>query len=625
MSLDPQWSEELADPGGPQQPLRAGTVRNGILGDITWAITTDVTLRGRYASVFTWGQYLVESHPSFSDASIQTKKQAIYTLEKILALGTLRYQRSADVEAGSSGLVGKDRIDVDEILKTDPIDLSTISLREGSTGVQLTNTNRYYLFLRDRDTELGITGVGRELATAVDEQISDNRDRLVECLLSESVSVADHDRFTDTLGFQTLYADPDTHSNELDVLRRVFLGLVSWDTDSETATLDPLPEELDAKVFPHLRYEASDRRFEDELRDDVESEIIRLQRAWSLFMLQVTQEYQAPSGDGLYQLDPVAQTIFGEFRIIARLFWLQEFTTVMLRLQLWLLCEYLERALPGAVPRNQLFKDLLGDQINKSAAATFATTQGSGGDPATQARVARELALYGQTPVLTSQIELSEPEGELNNIGELRSKVASELTDGWDATPSSVTTSRVVRGLQSIVGPLDDVSPREMVTTTWQQALGQSLSLLVMILERYRSITKRHPVVGSYMKARHGREPVSLPQLETYLGDYDDDTPLSAVARDVVSDLVIDVHDRVVLDRLPNNNPNRLSFSYAADQDAYRYESGTSQLGRNYLRYKLMQNMLLDLGFITAIGDSAELTVDGEEFLARARRGASES
>jgi len=123
------------------------------------------------------------------------------------------------------------------------------------------------------------------------------------------------------------------------------------------------------------------------------------------------------------------------------------------------------------------------------------------------------------------------------------------------------------------------------------------------------------------MQARHGSEPVSLPQLETYLGDYDDSTPLTAVARDVVTDLVIDVHDRVVLDRLPNNNPNRLSFSYAADQDAYRYESGTSQLSRNYLRYQLMQNMLLDLGFITAIGDSAELTTDGEEYLARARLG----
>lgn len=623
MSLDPQWSEKLADPGGPQQPLRAGTVRNGILGDITWAITTDVTLRGRYASVFTWGQYLVESHPSFSDASIQAKKQAIYTLEKILALGTLRYQQSADVEAGTSGLVGKDRIDIEEILETDPIDLSTFSLREGSTGVQLTNTNRYYLFLRDRDTELGITGVGRELATAVDEQLSDYRDRLVECLLNESVSIADLDRFTDILSFQTLYTEPETHSNELDVLRRVFLGLVSWDNNLETASLDPLPEELDAKAFPHLRYEVSDRRYEDELRDDVESEIIRLQRAWSLFMLQVTQEYQAPSGDGLYQLDPVAQTVFGEFRIVARLFWLQEFTAVMLRLQLWLLCEYLERTLPSAVPRNQLFEDLLADQINTSAAAAFATTQGSGENPASQARVARELALYGQTPVLTPQIELSEPDGELTNLGELRSKVPSELTNEWDAT--SVNTSMVVRGIQSIVAPLDDVSPQDMVTTTWQQALGQSLSLLVMILERYRSITERHPVVGSYMQARHGSEPVSLPQLETYLGSYDDDTALTAVARDVVTDLVIDVHDRVVLDRLPNNNPNRLSFSYAADQEAYRYESGTSQLGRNYLRYQLMQNMLLDLGFITAIGDSAELTTDGEEFLARARRGANES
>lgn len=625
MSLDPQWSLKLVDSGGPQQPLRAGTVRNGILGDITWAITTDVTLRRRYASVFTWGQYLVETHPAFSDASVQAKKQAIYTLEKILALGTLRYQRSADIEAGTSGLVGKDRIDIDELFRTNPLDLSAFSLRDGSTGVQLTNTNRYYLFLRDRHTELGITGVGHELATTFDEQVSDHRDRLVECLLSESLSIADLDQFSGILSFQTLYADPDTHSDELDILRRVFLGLVSWDSDSETAMLDPLPKDLDTDVFPHLRYEASDRRYEDEFRDDVESEILRLQRAWSLFILQVTQEYQAPSGDGMYQLDPVAQTVFEEFRIIARLFWLQEFTAVMLRLQLWLLCEYLERALPSAVPRTQLFDDLLGDQINASAAAAFDTTRGSGKDPATQARVARELALYGQTPVLTPQLELTDPDREISNLGELRSKVTSELTNGWDSTPTSVTTSMVLRGLQGIVAPLGDVSPRGAVTTTWQQALGQSLSLLVMIIERYRSITERHPVAGSYMQARHGSEPVSLSQLETYLSGYDDATTLTAIARDVVTDLVIDVHDRVVLDRLPNNNPNRLSFSYAADQDAYRYESGTSQLSRNYLRYQLMQNMLLDLGFITAIGDSAELTTDGEDFLARARRGATES
>ena len=129
-------------------------------------------------------------------------------------------------------------------------------------------------------------------------------------------------------------------------------------------------------------------------------------------------------------------------------------------------------------------------------------------------------------------------------------------------------------------------------------------------------------MVGSYMQARHGDEPVSLPQLESYLGGIPDDTPLTAVAQDVVTDLVINAHDRVVLDRLPNNNPIKLSFSYAADQDAFRYESGTSQLGRNYLRYQLMQQMLLDLGFITAVGDGAELTADGGEFLARARRGA---
>ncbi|WP_436932451.1 hypothetical protein [Halosimplex halobium] len=621
MVFDPQWSERLTASGGPTQPLHAASVRNGILGDITRAITTDVTLRGRYASVFTWGQQLVTTHPEFADTSMQTKKQALYTLEKVLALTTLRYQQHDDVEAGTSGLVGKNRLNASDLLESDPIDLSAFTLRDGATAVRLSNTNRYYLYLRSRDTELGLTGVGEALAAVLDSQIEPYRDQIVETLVTESVTQADLDQFADTLSLQSLYADAEAHADELDILMNAVLGYVSWDSDRETVTVDTVPDSIDVDVFPYLRYETSDRRFENEYRDTVASEIHRLQRAWTIFILQTIETYQT-TADSQYRLDGTARDVFAEFRLIARGYWLQEFAAVVLRLQLWLFCEYLERALPQAVPYDRVFTDLSTETVEASTQAAFDIELAPGSSSADQARVARELALYGQTPVTTPTVQLpSSPEGTIADLGTLRDEVTTQLASGWDETTAAARTSTLVRALQSIVDPLDSVSPQDSVIETWQRTLGYSLTLLMMILKRYRDLTTSHPVVDAYLRQEHGDDRVSLPQLDTYFSGFDDQLPITDVGQRVISDLVIDVHERVVRDRLRNSSPNRFSFSYDAEQDALRYVSGTSPLGREYLRYGLMQQLLLDIGLVTTVDDDAQLTARGSDLLARARQG----
>ena len=622
MPLDPEWSEELTSSGGPGQPLHAISVRNGLLGTINRAITTDVTLRGRYASMFTWGQYLVETHPAFSDASITEKKQAIYTLEKILALGSFRYQETHDVEAGTSGLVGKDRLRASHILDDDPIDLSSFSLRDGATAVRLTNTNRYYLFLRDRDTELGTTGVGKELTEAVDQRTTDYRDALVECLINESVSLNQLDTFADTTSLQTLYTDTDTHSDERDILTRVYLGLISWDSDSKTAALDSLPDVLDLRILPYLQYETAERRFENELRDDVASEILRLQRAWTLFMLQVIDEYDTSSTTGEYSLDSAAQSVFDEFQQFARVYWLQEFSAVILRHHLWLFCEYLQRELPGSTPYARIFSDLLTDRIAAGAAGAFELSLEPECESTTQARAARELALYGSTRQNVSEICLPElSPTSIATLGDLRVRVRDYLTQDWSKTAPAVTTSNLTRGLRKLTESLDDVSSQADIIETWQHALGHSLTLLVMICERYRRIAEETPVIGTYVSSQTGDDQASVSSLESRLASYGDETSLATLGQEIIERVVIGEHERIVRQRLSNNNPIRLSFSYDASADAFRYESGTSPINREYLRYRRMQQMLLDLGLITTNDDDARLTSRGEDLLARGRRG----
>lgn len=626
MSLDPQWSEQLTDSGRPQAPLHATSVRNGLLGTITRAITTDVALRGRYASVFTWGQYLVETHPAFSEASIADKKQAIYTLEKILALGTFRYQETHDVVAGSSGLVGKNRLRADHIFDSNPIDLSSFSLRDGTTAVQLTNTNRYYLLLRDRDTELGITGVGRELAEVVDQRIDKYRDELVECLIDESVSLDQLDTFADTFTFQTLYANPDGHSDELDVLNRVFLGLISWDAGSGTATLSALPDAVDLNILPYLQYETAERRFEDELRDDVASEILRLQRAWTLFILQLIDEYNTPREASEYSLDATAQSVFDDFRQFARVYWLQEFSTVMVRYHLWLFCEYLQRELPGSAPSEQLFSDLLTDRVPAGVAGAFELTLDPGTDSTTQARAAREMALYGSTPQTVPAIQLLElSTTSMSTLGDLRARVRGHLTQDWSETEPAVTTSTLTRGLQKLTASLNDVSPQAEVLEIWQHVLGHSLALLVMICERYRNIAEEIPVIDTYVRSLTSVDRASVASLERRLANYGDEMPLTDLGQEILEWVVIGEHERIVRQRLPNNNPIRLSFSHDKSADAFRYESGASPIRREYLRYGSMQLVLLDLGLITTNDDEASLTSRGYDLLTRGRRGGDES
>lgn len=625
MTIDPQWSAQLTSSGGPEQPLHATSVRNALLGRITRAITTDVTLRGRYASIFTWGKHLVETHPKFSEASTEEKKQAIYTLEKILALATFRYQETNDVVAGTSGLVGKNRIRSSDIIDNDPVDLSSLSLRDGNTAVRLTNTNRYYLYLRDRDTELGVTGVGKELGQALDRSTAAFQDELVECLLNESVSLDQLDTFSDTISFQTLYSNPEDHSDEIDILTRVFIGLVSWDAESETATLDSLPEAIDLRILPHLQYETDERRFENEFRDDVASEILRLQRVWTLFILQVIDEYEKSPETRNYSLDATAKSVFYEFRQLARVYWLQEFTAVMLREHLWLFCEYLQCELPGSAPREKIFTDLLTDRVAAGAATAFELSLDQGDDAKTQERAARELALYGSTPQTISTIHFpSLSSTSMTTVGDLRGRVQAQFSGDWSEVTPSSTTSIMTRGLQQITSRLDNVAPQDEIIETWQHALGHSLSLLVVSCQRYRSIAEKSPIIDTYFRSRAGNDRASIASLERRLASFEDDTPLTALGKEIIDRVVIGEHERIVRNRLSNDNPIRLSFSYDASGDAFRYESGTSSIGREYLRFDLMQKVLLDLGLITTDDDDAKLTRRGNDLLSLGRQGGDE-
>lgn len=621
MAFEPHWSEQLSSTSGPIDPLRASSARNGFLGDITQTLTTDVQLRGRYASIFTWGQHFVETDPAFKDRDISKKKEAIYTLEKLLAVTTLYYQEQEDVPSGTNGLVGGNRLTNWNILDDDPIDLSAFEVRDGSNAVGLTNTNRYYLYLREAETQLGLTGVGKELADAVNLKAKAHRDRIIDILSSKSVTHDQMDNLVDIFTFQTLYANPDAHKKEREILTRAFLGLTSWDESLETPSLDPLPENLDVDVYPYLRYESGERAFQDNLRDDVESEVLRMQRAWAAFILQVVAEYNTASETDHYALDARAREVFSEFRNIARLYCMQQYTALALRQQLWFCCEYFERALPGAVSRNQLERDLTSEAISDDVATAFDLTLESTENEAGQPYVARELALYGQTPKTTPQIVQAEtPTTEIRTVGDLRAQIKTTRPASWDDAHTTVTMSSLVQAIRDTADRVDDALPQPAIRDLWLESLGYSLALFHMICDRYRRMTSSTPILGAYMETAQSGSQASLPELYSYFDAQADETPLPEAAVDTVMDLCITLHDKIVRDRLGSSSPIRLAFAYDTEHDAFRYIGGTRRLRRSYLRYRRMQQVLLDLHLVTTRDDDAQLTSWGEDILSRTRR-----
>jgi len=630
MTLDPQWSERLSNTGPPEQPLRADSVRNGIASTIARGITTDVRARGRYLSGFCWAMYRISTAPTTADLSRSEKRRVLKGFEEILALASYRRQQvHGEVRDGLSGLTGKTNASDDGLYEAKSIDLSSFSLLDKSQyairGFQ-SNLGNFSL----KNGEFALTAAGRSLAESLDAVAGEYFDQILDAVQTGQVSLDLLDELADAFTHQGCFTGSDNQS-ERDSLQRVILGLLTWDDREQTVSLAEWPSQLNIPIEQHYRYLISEERHSNDLRDAVVGGVHYFRRAWCLSILRAHQLLQGSPSQEELQYDDVDAERFHPFRPIGRTYFLQVLLAHALRSQLWGLSAHLEREAPGGTSRSELLSGLKEPIIVDEANAVLQTETILEDGRMSQSAVTKELLLAGRVTPTTYETVVPETTATTSTtLGEIQEWLDSNLAGEWrPTTDSTVNCWTLLHATEHSFEGVEAASSPSEAFDALSTLVARSLVQLLAVVRQYNHLIAHDDLFNQYMQAQYGRRPSSIVRTAQYVSNIPPDTPLLTVAREVLADRVIDVHNQVIHDRL-GSGPISLVFGVGADSggEATQYNDdtlyaagGTKRPGTQTLRYNDLRRLMRDAGLLTYTEDRDLWvpTQDGEVILDRFR------
>jgi len=630
MALNPQWSERLSKTGPPEQPLRADSVRNGIASTIARGITTDVRARGRYLSGFCWAMYRVSTAPTAADLSRSEKRRLLKGFEEILALASYRRQQiRGEVRDGLSGLTGRTNASDDNLYEAESIDLSSFSLLDKSQyairGFQ-SNLGNFSL----KEGEFALTAAGRSLAESLDIVAGEYFDQILEAIQTGEVSLDLLDELADAFTHQGCFTGSDNQS-ERDSLQRVVLGLLAWEEREQTVSLAEWPSQLDIPIEDHYRHLISEERHSNDLKDAVVGGVHYLRRAWCLSILRAHQLLQGNTDQEVLQYDDVDAERFQPFRPIGRAYFLQVLLAHALRSQLWGLSVHLEREAPGGTSRSVLLSGLKESLLVDEANAVLQTETILDDGRMSQSAVTKELLLAGRVKPTTYETTVPETTTIIGTtLGEIQEWLDSNLAGEWrPTTDNTVNCWTLLHATEHSFTGIEAASSPSQAFDAMSTLVARSLIQLLAVVRQYNHLTAHNDLFNRYMQAQYGRRPSSIVRTAQYVGSIPPDTPLITVAREVLADRVIDVHNQVIHDRL-GSGPISLVFGVGADsgeetagdsEDTLYAAGGTKQPGTQTLRYNDLRRLMRDAGLVT-YNEDRDLwvpTQDGEIILDRFR------
>lgn len=630
MALDPQWSERLSKTGPPEQPLRADSVRNGIASTIARGITTDVRARGRYLSGFCWAMHRISTASTSADLSRPDKRRVLKGFEEILALASYRRQQAhGEVRDGLSGLTGKTNASDDDLYEAENIDLSTFSLLDKSQyairGFQ-SNLGNFSL----KEGEFALTAAGRSLAESLDIVAGEYFEQILEAVQTGQVSLDLLDELADAFTHQGCFTGSDNQS-ERDSLQRVVLGLLTWKDREQTVSLAEWPSQLNIPIEDHYRYLISEERHSNDLKDAVVGGVHYFRRAWCLSILRAHQLLQGSSDQEELQYDDIDADRFQPFRPVGRAYFLQVLLAHALRSQLWGLSAHLEREAPGGMSRSELLLGLKEPIIVDETNAVLQTETILDDGRMSQSAVTKELLLAGRVKPTTYEITVPEtPTITGTTLGEIQEWLDLNFAGEWrPTTDNTVNCWTLLHATEHSFEEIEAASSPSDAFDAMSTLVARSLVQLLAVVRQYNHLTANDDLFNQYMQAQYGRRPSSIVRTAQYVASISPDTPLLTVAREVLADRVIDVHNQVIHDRL-GSGPISLVFGVGADSggEATEYSDdtlytagGTKQPGTQTLRYNDLRRLMRDAGMLTYKEDRNLWipTQDGEVILDRFR------
>jgi hypothetical protein len=565
-----------------------------------------------------------------ADLSRSEKRRLLKGFEEILALASYqRRQVHGEVREGLSGLTGKTNASDDELYEGKSIDLSSFSLLDKSQyairGFQ-SNLGNFSL----KEGEFALTAAGRSLAESLDVVAGKYFDQILDAVQTGQVSLDLLDELANTFTHQGCFTGSDNQS-ERDSLQRVVLGHLSWEEQEQTVSLSEWPSQFNIPIKDYYRYLVSEERHSNDLKDAVAGGAHYFRRAWCLSILRAHLLLQDSSGQEDLQYDDIDTKRLQPFRPIGRAYFLQVLLAHALRSQLWGLSAHLEREAPGGTSRSELLSGLKEPIIVDEANAVLHTETILDDGRMSQSAVTKELLLAGR--VTPTTFETTVPETTITTsteLGEIQEWLDSNLAGEWrPTTDNTVNCWTLLHATEHSFQGIETASSPSEAFDALSTLVARSLVQLLAVVRQYNHLTAHDGLFNRYMQAQYGRRPSSIVRTAQYVDGIPPETSLLTVAREVLADRVIDVHNQVIHDRL-GSGPISLVFGVGADSggEATEYNDdtlyaggGTKQPGTQALRYNDLRRLMRDAGLL-AYNEDRDLwvpTQDGEVILNRFR------
>lgn len=628
MSLDPQWSDRLSKTGRPEQPLRADSVTIQMEQAIARGITTDVRARGRYFSGFCWAMHRVNHSSATRDYSNAEKRNLLAGFEEILGLASYRRQQTQqENEDGLSGVTGRTNISDDALYDAETIDLSSFSLLDNSPyAIRRFQSTLGHFYLKEG--QFALTAAGREIAEGLDEIVGPYFDSMIAAVENNEVPLTLLDELADAFTHQGCFTSTENDA-ERAALQRMLFGLVSWDERGKTVELMDWPRRVDIPISDHYQYVVSEEHYTDDLQDSVASGIHYLRRAWCLSILRTYHLIASDDKASEFAYDERDRERFRPARPLLRLYFLQVQLAHALRAMLWGLAAHLEREAPEGVPKRRLLDQLESTRIAAEATAACQAETTLLDGQLNAAEITRELVMTGR--VAPSSYEITVPDStdrRLETLGDIQTWCRSNLGGEWrPTTDAEVNGWTLLEATEAARGSVENASTQSEAIDALGRLLGRSTIQLVGAIEQYRQVIADDELLDRYVEQRFGRRHSSLVRTAQYLVGLDSEITLSTLARRLLDERVIAVHDYVIQDRLGSGSIS-LVFGTGADADESDTDDsvlfaagGTASPGKGTLRHRDLRRLMRDAGLLQYRSETGQWipTADGETVLARFR------
>jgi hypothetical protein len=630
----PDWSEKIDEEGTPVDPLGTNRSRNRIANLFAHGAITSITLRLRYISIFCWA---VEQF-SESNEDDEERYRQIKNVEKLFCLSSRYQELQHDQPSALTGMEGNTGFNYDDE-EFDEVDLNDLQLlKNDSYGYQRFYENLLQKVLLKRG-ELTLTAAGQELATIVGDRLGTHEERILSCAKAGQAVRDDFEAFSYDFANQSVYYG-DEFEPERRALQKVFLGFLEWKGNEQTGSVtlqDSIPEAIPVDVLAHLHETLETDDTEDlhanKLYQKYHRGYHRYRCAFSLFLLRSRQLVMEHDADPIVLAE--SDVKFDQFRSLMYIYWQQVYLGYALETQLEATTTFLNSRIPARYDYETLIDsvsdtDRIQSEVN-GILRGLEVTEGTG--ETSMRHLTRDLMLYGTASRTRPSVSVTptSPESTLT-LGIVQDAIAEWTRDGWESVPAlsgteranEVLLSKSIRtSLNELQSALDD---EEAQFVHWSRALARSTILVLLEIARLRRQRDEREWLYNYTYSRLDSPFASVSQLDRFISQFDPETPIDEVARELLREQVVGTHLRVFYDRLsPGNLKRMLSF----DQDDRLCLEAQKERGDppfraspSFVRFFEINTLLRDCGLLEDDPDAKfAVTEFGADLLRRAHGG----